>query len=110
VGLEALTPASGGTNSSIGIGVQTSGVVGGTTATTYAPTVPVSVGTLSGPPANQSATWTNFALSTALSSISSSAGSQPFLQVTFSLKPTTDQAAAPTVVDWRVRFDCVPAQ
>jgi len=110
VGIEALTPASGGTNSSIGIGVQTSGVVGGTTATTYAPTVPVNVGTLSGPPANQSATWTNFALSTALSSISSSAGSQPFLQVTFSLKPTTDQAAAPTVVDWRVRFDCVPAQ
>jgi hypothetical protein len=110
VGLEAMTPASGGTNSTIVIGAQTSGVVGGTTATTYAPTTPVSVGTLTGPPANQSTTWNNFPLSTALSTISTSASNQPFLQITFTLNPTTDHLATPTLVDWRVRFDCTPVQ
>ncbi len=110
VGLEALTPSSGGTNSSISIGAQVSGAVGGTTLTTYAPTTPASVGTLTGPPANQSATWINFPLSTPLATISGSADNKPFLRATFSLTPTTDHAATPTIVDWRVRFDCVPAQ
>jgi hypothetical protein len=110
VGVEALTPSSGGTNSSITIGAQVSGVVGGTTMTTYTPATPVNVGTLTGPPAVQTATWINFPLSTPLATISATADSQPFLQVTFTLNPTTDHAATPTLVDWRVRFDCVPSQ
>jgi hypothetical protein len=106
VGLEALTPAgSDGTNTSISIGVQIS-----QTSSGFTPSTPVSVGTLSGPPANQSATWNNFPLSTALSSIGATASSSAYIQVAFGLTPSKDKSAAPTITDWRVRFDCVPEQ
>jgi len=110
VGLEAMTPSSGGTSSSVSIGVQVSGTVGGTTPTTYTPSTPVAVGTLTGPPANQSTSWINFPLSPSLATIGKTADNLPFLQATFTLTPSTDRAAAPTIVDWRVRFDCVPSQ
>jgi hypothetical protein len=101
VGLEALTPSSGGTNASITIEVQV-----GATTSSYTPTTPVTVGTLSGPPANQSGAWNNFPLSTALGSISGQAETEQQLKVTFVLTPTTDMLASPTLVDWRARFDC----
>jgi hypothetical protein len=105
VGLEALTPSSGGTNTSITIAVQV-----GNSTSTYAPGVPVVVGTLSGPPSNQSTSWINFPLSPVLTTISPQAESEPYLNVTFMLKPTTDQFAAPTIVNWRARFDCKPSE
>jgi len=105
VGLEALTPSSGGTNSAIAITAQV-----GTTSTVFTPSTPVAVGTLSGPPANQSATWNNFPLSPALATISSQAEVEPYLNVTLTLTPTNDKLAAPTIVDWRVRFDCLPSE
>jgi hypothetical protein len=105
VGLEAMTPSSGGTNTTITIGAQVS-----KTATGFTPATPVTVGTLTGPPANQSATWNNFPLSPALGTISATAEDTNYLQVTFQLNTTTNKAAAPTITDWRVRFDCAASE
>jgi hypothetical protein len=105
VGLEALTPSSGGTNTSIAISVQA-----GNTSTVFTPSSPVAVGTLTGPPANQSATWNNFPLSPALATISGVAETDLYLRLTLVLTPSADMAVAPTIVDWRVRFDCAPSE
>jgi hypothetical protein len=105
VGLEALTPSSGGTSSSITIEIQA-----GNTTSSYTPSTPVTVGTLTGPPANQSATWNNFPLSSALASISAQAETDLHILVTFVLTPTVDKTATPTLVNWRARFDCTASE
>jgi hypothetical protein len=105
VGVEALTPSSAGSHSTVGISVQVSNSSSG-----FTPASPVMVGTLSGPPADQSATWNNFSLASALASIGGQADTDKFVQVTFSLTPSADQSVAPTITDWRTRFDCVPSE
>jgi hypothetical protein len=105
VGLEALTPSSNGSNATVTLSVQASDSSSG-----FTPSTPVYVGTLSGPPADQSATWNNFGLSTALRSISPLAPTDLYIQVTFGLTPSADQSVGPTITDWRVRFDCVPSE
>jgi hypothetical protein len=37
-------------------------------------------------------------------------GSRNLLRVTLTLNPTPDQLAAPTLLHWKVQYDCAPAQ
>ena len=101
VGVEAQTPSGGGTYSSVKMTAQVAGAMGN-----FSPSTPVNVGTLAGPPVNQAANWNNFDLTGPLAMIGPIADLQPRIRITFTLQPSTDTAAAPTLVNWRVRFDC----
>ena len=67
-------------------------------------------GTLSGPPVDQSAAWTNFDLYTPLKASSTDAPTNLVLRLTFTLQPTTDHVVTPDLLDWRARFDCAPTE
>ena len=104
-GLEAMLPASGGTNTSIQILAQT-----GSSVATLSPMAPIAIGTLTGPPVDQSAAWTNFDLFTPLNAVDISYPSNVLLRLTFVLNPTADHGATPDLIDWRARFDCAPSE
>lgn len=102
-GLEALLPQSGASYASIRLLAQT-----GDSIATLEPATPILVGTLTGPPVDQSAAWTNFDLYTPLLASDAALPHQRFLRLTYVLVPTTDHTTPPTLVAWRARFDCVP--
>jgi fibro-slime domain-containing protein len=104
-GLEATFASSGGKYPSIQIQAQT-----GDTLATLSPVAPIALGTMTGPPVDQSATWTNYDLFTPLATLNNGAQSRTFLRLTFTLNPTPNHAATPVLLNWRARFDCAPSE
>ena len=102
-GLESYLSASGGSYASVTIQAQT-----GSSVATLLPAVPITIGTQTGPPVDQTAAWTNFDLFTPLKAVDTGYPTQPLLRLTFTLNPTTDHSATPDLLDWRARFDCAP--
>jgi fibro-slime domain-containing protein len=102
-GVQANFPDSGGTYPSIQIDAQ----VGDTVATLSSA---ISIGTMTGPPVNQSAAWTNFDLNSPLSAVDVLYPSKAHLRLSFTLTPTVDRSATPSLVNWRARYDCVPSE
>jgi hypothetical protein len=104
-GLEALFPASGGGKfPTVNLYAQV-----GASATTLAPTTPYLIGTMTGPPADQSGTWTNFPIVTTLDDAGAGFALQPYLRLTIQLLPSSDGSSAPVLMNWRARFDCTPS-
>ncbi|MEP7119519.1 MAG: DUF4215 domain-containing protein [Byssovorax sp.] len=104
-GLEAIFGSSGGKYPTIQIKAQT-----GNTLATLAPAVPISIGTMTGPPVDQSAVWTNYDLFTPLATVDSGYPTRAFLRLTFLLNPTPDHSATPILLNWRARFDCASSE
>jgi hypothetical protein len=101
-GIKALTPGSGSNWTKISVRAQTAATAADLPA---ASATAVSAGTMAGPPADQSVNFTNFDVSAALGT---PANRRAWIRVTMRLEPTTDNKLAPTLIDWRQQYDCVP--
>jgi fibro-slime domain-containing protein len=102
-GMEANFPASGSAYPAVHIDAQTGDSVAALGA-------PVSIGTMTGPPANQTAAWTNYDLFSPLEMAQTGSSSNLILRLTFTLIPSADNATTPDLVDWRARLDCAPSE
>lgn len=98
-GLQANFPESGGTYPSIDVAVQA-----GDEVSALQPTAPISIGSLTGPPEDQSSFWTNFEVKTPLEA--EHLEQKKLLRLTLTLNPTVDALVSPALTDWRVRYDC----
>ena len=105
VGIKALFPTSGGTYASVHLYVQV-----GDSVATLVPASPVSVGVRTGPPVDQSVSWTNFDIYTPLAAASILYPYKTVLRLKLVLDPTTDHGASPVLTAWRARYDCVYSQ
>ena len=101
-GLQALTPGPGGSGDYTRVDVRAQ-VADARALLTAAASVPA--GTLAGPPVNQALVFTNFDMSAALGAPQNT---RSWIRVTMKLQPTADNKLAPTLVNWRQQYDCVP--
>lgn len=98
-GVEAQFPTSNGTYAYIAITAQT-----GDSFASLSPPTPIALGSVSGPPVDQTASWTNVDLITPLQS--AGLKSRNVLRLYFKLYPTADGFGSPRLVNWRARYDC----
>lgn len=79
-----------------------------TTAAGLSTATPVTLGSLSGPPADQTTYFTEYDVNSVLKAASQL--SQNYLRVTMSLQPAPSAHYTPVIVAWHQQFDCVDAQ
>ncbi len=102
-GMKADFPTHAGEYGSIQMDAQV-----GDTVATLGPVIPI--GTMTGPPVDQSSVWTIYDLYTPLDMSDPSDPYKTILRLTFTLDPSADNYVTPDLLEWRARFTCAPSE